>query len=174
MQSKSISLVQGHFTKAEIESRKQSEAALTTAQNLQKSKAVKDNKIANRYFNRLITVLKDVQLNDGLFENVLNRYCLLLAEHEAARIDRERIERNLERLEEREPDMEFADYLLQSKNLTDQLLSVDRILSKKRDQLLQIERENLLTIQGKLRAIPKKPEKKEASGIAAYKAKREG
>ena len=57
--------------------------------------------------------------------------------------------------------------------LEDVLVEKDKTIAKLRDQLLLIERENLMTVQGKLRAVPKRVEK-QLTGIAAYKAKMGG
>ncbi len=170
---KPLSLVQGHRTKAEIAVRAEAEAALLTEKKIKPSAAVKSNEVALKYFKRLIDVMKSVELDEAFYENVVNRYCLLLAEHDAAVGDRARIERNIEKLEEKEAEMEFKDYIFEARYLESALQAADKILAKRRDQLLMIEKENMLTIQGKLRAIPKKADKKEISGIAAYMQRRD-
>ena len=113
-----------------------------------------------------------IGMNEAFYENTINRYCILLAEHDAAVKDRARIERNIEKLEEKEGELEFKDYIQEARFLESALLSADKILAKRRDQLLSIEKENLMTIQGKMRAVPKKPPKEEPSGIAAYMNRR--
>lgn len=169
---KPLSLVQGHRTKAEKAVREQGEAALATDEKIKPSDAVKKNKDAMKYFKRLINLYDGIKMNEAFYENTVNRYCILLAEHDSAVKDRERIERNIEKLEERESEMEFKDYIHEANGLEEALRSADRILAKRRDQLLSIEKENLLTVQGKLRAVPKKPENKKPSGIAAYRQRR--
>lgn len=172
--AKPLALVKGHRTKAEIETRKRGEEALATNEKIKPSRAVKDNPDAFRYFRRVTKVLAGVSLDEAFYENVLNRYCLLLAEHDSAAKDRERIEKRIEKLEEKEPEMEFENYIAAAKDLESSLLSCDRILTKKRDQLLAIEKENLMTVQGKLRAIPKNPSGEEGtvSAMAAFMERR--
>jgi hypothetical protein len=169
---KPLSLVTGHLTDAEKAVRAQGEADLRTDEKIKPSAAVRENKDAMKYFKRLINLYDGIEMNEAFYENTINRYCILLAEHDSAVKDRERIERNIERLEERESEMEFKDYIHEANGLEDALRSADRILAKRRDQLLSIEKENLLTVVGRLRAVPKRSEEKKPSGIAAYRQRR--
>ena len=169
---KPLSLLTGHLTDAQRALRAQGEAALSTDEKIKPSTAVKQNKDAMKYFKRLIALYDGIEMNEAFYENTINRYCILLAEHDAAVKDRARIERNIEKLEENESEMEFADYVNAAKALEDALRSADRILAKRRDQLLSIEKENLLTVQGRLRAVPKKPKEEKPTGIAAYRQRR--
>lgn len=169
---KPLSLVTGHRTKAEKAARAEGEAALRTDETIKPSAAVRENKDALKYFKRLVKLFDGVEMNEAFYENTINRYCLLLAEHDAATKDRARIERNIEKLEERESEIEFEEYIKEARYLEDALRSADRILAKRRDQLLSIEKENLLTVQGRLRAVPKKPKDEKPSGIAAYRQRR--
>ena len=57
---------------------------------------------------------------------------------------------------------------------TEQVLGLETAIRKKRDQLLAVEKENLLTAQSKIRAVPKKKAEKKPTGIAAYRAARGG
>ena len=169
---KPLSLVQGHRTKAEKATRAKGEAALRTDERIKPSASVKANPAALKYYRRLVKLFENIGMNEAFYENTINRYCILLAEHDAAVKDRARIERNIEKLEENESEMEFADYINAAKALEDALRSADRILAKRRDQLLSIEKENLLTVQGRLRAVPKKPKEENPTGIAAYRQRR--
>jgi hypothetical protein len=173
--SKPLSLIQGHRTKAEKAVRAEAEAAFKTDEKIKPSAAVRANKAALKYFKRLIKLYDGIKMNEAFYENTLSRYCILLAEHDDAVRDRERIERNIARLEraEMEEEIEFKQYILEARYLEGALLAADKILAKRRDQLLSIEKENLMTMQGRLRAIPKKPPREEApSGIAAYRQRR--
>jgi hypothetical protein len=170
--SKPLSLVQGHRTKAEIAARAEGEAALKTDEKIKPSAAVRENKGAMKYFKRIVGLYDGIEMNEAFYENTINRYCILLAEHDAAVKDRARIERNIEKLEANEAEMEFSDYIKEARFLESALLSADKILAKRRDQLLSIEKENLLTVQGRLRAVPKRPKEEKPSGIAAYRQRR--
>lgn len=171
---KPLSLVQGHRTKAELEVRAKAEKELSTDEKLRPSAAVKNNPAALRYYNRIKKILSVVNLDEAFFENVVSRYCLLLAEHDELVASRNKTTELLEDLYSHKEGMDFLDFLQKVGDIDEMARRQDRVLAKKRDQLLSIEKENMLTIQGKMRAIPKKPEKKEPSGIAAYKQRREG
>lgn len=172
--AKPLSLVQGHRTKAEIEVRSKAEKALATEEKIRASAAVRKNPAALRYYNRIKKILAGVKLDEAFYENVVSRYCLLLAEHDELVNARGKTSELLEALYQHKAEMDFLDFLARVKDIDDIARGQDRALAKKRDQLLSIEKENMLTIQGKMRAIPKKAEKKEVSGIAAYKQRREG
>ncbi len=169
---KPLSLVQGHLTNAERAVRAQGEAALKTDEKMKPSALVRGNPSAMKYFRRLTKLYAGIEMDEAFYENTLSRYCILLAEHDAAVKDRARIERNIEKLEEKEEELEFREYIQEARFLESALLSADKILAKRRDQLLSIEKENLMTIQGKMRAVPKKPPKEEPGGIAAYMNRR--
>lgn len=171
--SKPLVLVQGHRTKAEIETRSKAEEALASSQKFKASKLVKGNPAARKYHRRVTEIFKDIDMDDAFYENVLNRYCILLAEHDELVKTREKAQDALTELYERKDEMELSDFLAELKNVNDVVVAQDKALAKKRDQLLSIEKENLMTAQGKLRAVPKKAEKKELSGIAAYMQRRE-
>lgn len=172
--SKPLELVEGHRTKAELKKRAEGEARLRTAVKLQKCAEVKADPVASAYFNRLRRVFQDVQMDEAFYENGINRYCLMMAEHRRMMDERERSARALTELEKaREQGMDASDYFTMRLKLEDALIEKDKTIAKLRDQLLLIERENLMTVQGKLRAVPKKVEK-QLTGIAAYKAKMGG
>ena len=55
----------------------------------------------------------------------------------------------------------LTDLTKQLAGLTDAMNKIDKILDSKRQMLFAIEKENLFTIAGALRSIPKKVEKEE-------------
>ena len=72
-------------------------------------------------------------------------------------------------------DIEPESYYRLKDSLHGKLLAWDKRLMEKRKMLLQIERENVMTILGALRAIPKKPNDKPAeSPMAAFLNRRKG
>ena len=140
--SKPLELVKGHRTKAEKEARAKGEAALKTDLRFKPSEAVKKNTAAYRYYKRIAEMFADIKMDDAFFENVLNRYCLLLVDYDGAVEAREETQKTLYELLEKKPEMDFASFLNAYKNISEMLLSQDRALAKKRDQLLAIEKEN--------------------------------
>ena len=152
----------------------QAEKAISTAEKCKPSAVLRKNKEAMKYYKRLVKILGEIELNEAFYENVLGRYCILLAEHDAQAEERRRAEGALDELYKRKTELHYEIFLDQLKTLSGVVIACDKAIAKKRDQLLAIERENLMTIQGKLRAIPKKAEQKELSGIAAYMQRRDG
>ena len=57
--------------------------------------------------------------------------------------------------------MDKAEYFSLQAKLTAQYLAADKQLSPKRKMMFDIEKENLMTIAGALRTIPKSPEKED-------------
>lgn len=172
--AKPLALVQGHRTKAEIRLRSENEQALHTSECCRPSKEVKEDADALRYYKRLIKILSSVDLNEAFYENVLNRYCLLLAEQKKLVDEKEKIQQTWQELDDKKSEIEFLEYARLSSDFHKMSISIERALAKKRDQLLSIEKENLLTIQGKMRAIPKKVEKQEQSPMAELMRRRSG
>ena len=168
---KRLQLLQGNLTKRQIETREKGEKSLSVDAKMKKSKMVREDKEASKHFNRVVKMLGAVEMADGLCENVINRYCLLLAKMERLEQETERTHAAMDELAERKGEMDFPDYMKALTNLMKSATAGERLGAKVRDQLLAIERENLMTLQGKLRAVPKKAEKpaEEESGLAAYR-----
>lgn len=154
---KPLALVQGHRTKAEIETREQGEKALTTTIKFNKWPDVEKHKLASEHFDKLEAAFTEIGMTDVFYEAVLNRYCLLLSECSDIEKSKARTQRALNELYKNKQQMEFTDFIRSLTDLNNILIAQDKILAKKRDQLLLIEKENVMTVQGKLRAVPKKP-----------------
>lgn len=159
-------------TKAEIAARAQGEKALTTSEKMEPPKGAAKNKAAHAYWKRIVEILATVGMDEAFYERTLWRYCVLLAEHDQLAEEREKRAGDIEKLREREGEMEAEAYYGMLTALGKALDSTDRQIAKKRDQLLAIEKENLMTVQGKLRAVPKKAEEKKPSGIEAFRMAR--
>ena len=82
---KSLQLIEGHLTKAQIAERREAEAALAGGLKFTMSRAVKKDKAARKYWARLKEIYADIGMEDAALENVLNRYCLMLSEHDGLR-----------------------------------------------------------------------------------------
>lgn len=69
-------------TKAELEFREKAEKALYTGTTFKESPAVKADPIAHKEFLRLKKLYKNIQYVDGLDEQMINRYCLLISQEQ--------------------------------------------------------------------------------------------
>lgn len=167
-----------HRTKAELKIREEGEKSLSTEIKLKERKEVRQNKIAHKEFKRIEKLLKNIDKNDAIYEAVINRYCLLQAECSDLEERREecykliyelREEQNelLENLSERDDysTTDLIDYKLEyAKSIAkmmSSMLAIDKQISSKRKMLLDIEKENIMTIASALRSIPKKEEKED-------------
>ena len=149
-----------HRTKKELREREKAEAALLTGKTLKETEEVKNNKIAHKEFLRIRKLLQSIEKNDDLYGSTINRYCLLLAECTEFEEKRETIFSRQKELEERKDDMEFSEYINLQNDLVKSMLALDKQVQSKRKMLLDIEKENVMTIAASLRSIPKKTEKK--------------
>ena len=82
--SKPVQLIKlegkSHRTKAELEHREKMEKALYTGTTFRESPAVRADPVAHREFLRLKKLYKNIQFVDGLDEQMINRYCLLISQ----------------------------------------------------------------------------------------------
>lgn len=165
-----------HRTKAELKMREEGEKSLSTDIELKERKEVKQNKVAHKEFKRVQKILKNIDKNDSIYEAVINRYCLLQAECFDLEERREECYNLISKLREEEKELiaelkdrenidELIDYKLEyAKSLAKMMSSmstIDKQIQAKRKMLLDIEKENVMTIASSLRCVPKK-EGKEA------------
>lgn len=149
-----------HRTKKELANRKAAEQSVLTGTKIKEQKDVKENAVAHTEFKRLIKLLNSIGKNDAIYEQSINRYCMLLAECQDYQ---DRIqELNLRMSELRHDKEELGSELYYQLLLETQktILSIDRQLQAKRNMLLALEKENIMTIASALRSIPKKAEAK--------------
>lgn len=159
-----------HRTKAELKLREEGEKSLSTEIELKERKEVKQNKVAHKEFKRIQKLLEKIEKNDAIYEAVINRYCLLQAECTDLEERREEFYNLLFELKEEmkkvtddmEVDTEKATTILEySKTIAkimNSMNAVDKQIQSKRKMLLDIEKENIMTIASALRCIPKKEE----------------
>ena len=163
-----------HRTKAELKMREEGEKALSTEIELKERKEVKQNKVAHKEFKRIEKLLKNIGKNDAIYEAVINRYCLLQAECFDLEERREECYNLISKLREEEKELiaelkdrenidELIDYKLEyAKSLAKMMSSmstIDKQIQAKRKMLLDIEKENVMTIASALRCVPKKEDK---------------
>lgn len=148
-----------HKTKAELEHRAKEEEALLTGKTLKAWPEVRGDQVARKEFNRLRQLLKIIEKDDALYEAIINRYCLLHSECFQIEDRISRLTEEQARLLKSYTDgkLDDEDYFKFQSDLSKQMLSWDSKLMEKRRMMLQIEKENAMTILASLRAIPKKP-----------------
>lgn len=156
-----------HRTKAELEQRKKEEEALESGVALKERQIVKDNEFAHKEFLRINKLLKNIKKNDALYESVINRYVILQAECLDFEVKKEHLYQIIERLDDafqseidNAPEDERANLIrTYSRTYNESLksiLAIDSQIQAKRKMLLDIEKENIMTVASALRSIPKK------------------
>ena len=151
-----------HRTKSELNLRKQGEEALSSGVALKERPEVKSNPVAHKEFKRLNDLLKTIGKNDAIYEGIINRYCTIVAECQQLEDMKWKILNDIDDLAEKqaEKEIEFIEYLEYKDKLQNRLFACDKQIQSKRKMLLDIEKENIMTIAAALRSIPKTPEKK--------------
>lgn len=152
-----------HRTKAELEQRKKAEEALITGEKIKERKEVKNNPIAHKEFIRVKKLLENIEKNDALYEPIINRYCLLQAECKEFEEKREQIYKNICDMKSEKQKFEDDDDLRTFYKIIEamqkNMIGIDKQVQSKRIMLLNIEKENIMTIASSLRSIPKSVEK---------------
>lgn len=160
-----------HRTKAELKMREEGEKSLSTDIKLKERKEVKKNKIAHKEFQRIQKLLENIDKNDAIYEAVINRYCLIQAECYDLEKRREEFYKLIFQLKEEskevtdkaDNDEDVMTYKLEYAKaiakMMSSMLSIDKQIASKRKMLLDIEKENVMTIASALRSIPKKEDK---------------
>lgn len=152
-----------HRTKAELEKRKEEEQKLLSGHEIKERKEVKKNRAAHLEFLRLKKLLKAINKNDALYEPSINRYAMLQAECLDFESKRELFYENIRKLQEKESElleeeMSLKEYFRLLNDLQKRMLDLDKQVQAKRKMMLEIEKENVMTIASSLRNIPKKVE----------------
>lgn len=156
-----------HRTKAELAQRKKAEAALVTGKKLKMRAEVKSNPVAKKEFKRVSELLELIDKNDALVEGGINRYCSLTAEVSEFEEKREVFSKNivdLQKAYEEDKALHSADervipaldYFKTLAQMEGAVISLDKQIMAKRKMLLDIEKENIMTIAAQLRSVPKK------------------
>jgi len=146
MKAKSIHLVDSKRRgRKENKAREEAEKNLYSGISLKEWDEVKDDPAAHKEFQRVKKVLKAVDKCDGLIETTINMYCLLFAECKELQKDIKGMVKWKNEALGMEDKMEISKHIL----------ATEKLLLAKRNQLFAIQKENSMTIQGMLRAIPK-------------------
>lgn len=157
---KQLTLVKGHLTNAQKEIREKAEKALVTSYVMKPWVKTRANATAMKQFKKIKKAFSKIGHDDICFESVLNRYCIIFAECEETEETREMLIAGLREMmlhkDELIKETGLLTYVNQMADLADKAAGCDRTLAKKREMMLAIERENIMTVNSKLRAVPKK------------------
>jgi phage terminase small subunit len=145
-----------HRTKSELSQRKKEEEALATGLAMRERDEVKEDPAAHQEYLRLNRMLRKIQKNDGLYESVVNRYCEIQSECMTWKTRIAQTRKLQEQLEDRRDEMDFIEYFDRAQKIGGLLVAQDKQVQSKREMLLKIEKENIMTVAAALRAIPKK------------------
>lgn len=165
-----------HKTKAELKARAEAEADLLSGERLSERQEVKDNKIAHAEFLRVSKLMKAIGKDDALYSSGINTYCMLYSEINelgknmqqldlTAKLLRESFEGLIDNREVT-PD-EIISFEKSYTRLVSQRISLCSMIDKKRKMMLDIDKENCMTLSAALRSIPKQPEKKKSALVEA-------
>ena len=156
------------LSKKAIEHREKEEKNLTTGYSFKEWEAVKSNVNSHNEFIRLKKIFKKIDKDDALHESIMNRFCLLHAECIEFEAMSKTILANINELETalKAKKIDFLDYINAKNSLLDNYMKCDKKIMEKRKAMLDIEKENIMTIAAALRSIPKKPQ--EESNINPY------
>ncbi len=165
-----------HRTKAELEQRQKAEDALLTGKHMRVWPEVKADDVAKKEFNRVKGLLKIIGKDDALHEGPVNRYAMLRSECIKLEERKNRLQSDIEdAVEARESrEIEFLEYMGLVQKITANIIAVDKQIQTKRRMLLDIEKENIMTIAAALRSIPKKVKSEEEQDPMAELLKRRG
>jgi hypothetical protein len=165
-----------HRTKQELKVREEGEKSLATGLVLNERSEVANNSVAHAEFIRLNGLLTNIGKNDAIYEIIINRYCLMVAECSDLEDKRERIYQSAGTLEKALEEARFKEEVKYSEvrsaaravaDIYATMIECDRQVQAKRKMLLDIEKENIMTIAAALRSIPKKPENKKNALLEA-------
>jgi|GEM_PF-3240715 len=162
---KLVDMTAGHRTKAEKRIRKEAEQALYTGEKFHESEQVKKNAIAHKEYLRLKRLYDKIPYVDALDHQSVNRYCIEVSNQIRLTGLSEKMESKLDDCE----DLDAGELVQLYKSIA----GVISDIRKSAEMLIKLEDRLLLNPASRIKAIPKTPEKKsEASGIAAFRAKR--
>lgn len=154
--SKAVGALNRHATKEELNIRSMAEKSLLTGQSMTEQPKVAGDPIAHAEFERLLPILTAIGKNDALYENIINRYCLLRAECEEFQRLKERFSENLAALDDDEDLEAPAKYRLQAA-MQKSILDADGRVQTKRKMMFDIEKECAMTVASAMRSVPKAP-----------------
>ena len=159
------------LTKAEIELREKAENELLTGDHYKEWPEVKKDPVAHKEFLRLRKAFKKIGKDDSLHENTINRYCVIHSECKEMEGTLKEIMSDIDATREMES---MEEGLLAREKLYKALSNIDTKLMNKRKMMLDIEKENIMTIQSALRSIPKTPKEVKESPMGEFLKRKSG
>ena len=151
-----------HRTKAELNAREKGEAAFATGIPIKEKEETKKNVVAHKEFLRVPKLWSKIEKCDALYENIINRYCLLYAECRDFEEKRERFYRDLWEMEEGKENGDFEDsprtYYKLKNDIQKNIVNLDKQVQAKRKMMMAIEKESIMTLAAAMRSVPKTPE----------------
>ena len=110
-------------------------------------------------------LLSKIDKNDAIFTGSINRYCLLAAECKDIEKSIKKIKKNmLENSKKyKSKEINYESYINIQGMLETKSIQHDKQLQTKRKMMFDIEKENLMTIAGSLRCVPKRVTKETKS-----------
>jgi phage terminase small subunit len=154
-----------HRTKEEIKQRQEAEEALFTGQHFREKPQVKNNEIAHKEFLRLKKLYKKIAYVDALDEQMINRYCLEVANAYDLQKRLASLEKLLTECENSESKIAVHDMI--NKTVT--------AMNRTGERLLKYEDRLFLNPTARIKAIPKSLNKKtEVSGMGTFLKGRAG
>lgn len=154
-----------HRTKAELESREKHEKAQLTGKPMKEPAEVKQSAAAHAMWKRVKSLLAQIGRDDALYEQSIGRYCMLHAELQSCAAAVERLEEMAVNARELHAagELDGKGYLDTMRHVTEQISAQETLKMRKRKMMMDIERENVMTIASSLRSIPKAPEDPETA-----------
>lgn len=170
--SKAVSAAAGHRTKAEITARTAAEQDMLSGRRAFEREAVKSDPVAHAEYRRVTALMKAIGKDDALYSAIVNRYCELFAEvcrYKDEIVRRRALMDELQRqFEDSEPDSEdIVAFAKAYDSMAGKVDKLDGVIMQKRKMMLDIEKENGMTVAAALRAVPKNNAKKEENPLAA-------
>lgn len=169
-----------HRTKAELENKRKNEAAVLSGISLKEKESTLKNPIAHKEFLRIKKLLNSIKKSDDIYGSVINRYCILSSELDNLEKKREEFSERLNKLEElydkmNNPDryINYSDFLHTTARIQGTILAVDKQVQAKRKMMLDIEKENVMTIASALRSIPKAESEEEDPVLRVLRKRRQ-
>jgi hypothetical protein len=149
-----------HITKAELAARRKAEKAITTGKTIKEAAAVKGDEIAHKELLRVRKLLGTIGKDDDLFGAVINRYAQITSEVREFEEHRDAVREQIAALEEVRADMEPEAFFKLFAQMSKVLVDLDKQVQTKRRMMLDIEKENLMTVAAAMRNITKAQDKK--------------
>ena len=148
-----------HRTKAELEARRKGEQALLTGKKMREAADVKTDPFAHAMWKRVYSLLAEIGKNDALYEAVINRYCRMASEENDTLQEQQRLERMARICDEQyeRGEIEAEEYYGRMGDLIQKKAGCRAMLMRQRKMMMDIEKENVMTIAAALRAVPKTP-----------------